>query len=140
MGAEVAAVRKAMWTAAAALMLTLVFARCQRPFRLVFKTTSRCLWRGLIAQATSLVPWSVGEALIIVGAPVLLLLLIWAAVRRKAPRGGRLGAGGGVPALRGFVGAAVPRSGQGRRALRNLAADEAGRDPGRTGGRAARQS
>jgi hypothetical protein len=74
---------------AAALVLTLVFTLFSA-LSAWFSLHISLPLAGLIARVTSLIPWPVGEVAIIVGAPVLLLLLIWAAIRRRPPRGAAL--------------------------------------------------
>ncbi len=89
MEAEVAIMRKSLWTAASALVLSLVFTLSDG-LSSWFSHSVSLPMAGLIAKAASLVRWPVGEVLIVVGAPLLVLLLLWAAIRRKPPRGAAL--------------------------------------------------
>jgi hypothetical protein len=89
MEAEVAIMRKALWTAASALVLSLVFTLSGQLSEWFSGSVSLPL-AGLIAKAASLVRWPVGEVLIVAGAPLIALLLLWSAIRRKPPRGAAL--------------------------------------------------
>lgn len=89
MEAEVAIMRKSLWTAASALVLSLVFTLSDGLSSWFSQRVSLPL-AGVIAKAASLVHFPVGEVLIVVGAPLVVLLLMWAAVRRKPPRGAAL--------------------------------------------------
>ena len=78
--------RKALWTAAAALILSLAFMLLPG-FSAWFSGHISLPLASLISRATASGSWPVGEVMLLAGAPVLILLLLWSAVRRRAPRG-----------------------------------------------------
>ena len=89
MEVEVAIMRKALWTTVSALVLTLVFTLSGKISEWFSGNISLPL-AGAISKAASLVDWPVGEVLIVAGAPLIALLLIWSAIRRRPPRGAAL--------------------------------------------------
>lgn len=89
MEAEVAIMRKALWTAASALALSLVFTLSSSLSEWFSGHISLPL-AGVVAKAASLVRWPVGELMIVAGAPLIALLLLWSAIRRRPPRGAAL--------------------------------------------------
>jgi hypothetical protein len=81
--------RKALWTTAAALALSLALT-LSSALSVWFSGSISLPLAALISRATALVRWPVGEVLLVVGAPALILLLLWSAIRRKPPRGAAL--------------------------------------------------
>ncbi len=86
MDREVAKMRKALWTTAAALILSLAFMLLPG-FSAWFSGHISLPLASLISRAAASGSWPVGEVMLLAGAPVLILLLLWSAVRRRAPRG-----------------------------------------------------
>ncbi len=78
--------RKALWTLAAALGLSLVFT-LSSGFSAWFADRISMPLTGLIARGTALIRWPIGEVLMVVGAPLILPLLLWSLIRRKPPKG-----------------------------------------------------
>jgi hypothetical protein len=81
-----AIMRKAVWTAAAGLMLTLAFTLSSELSRWFSSHISLPL-SSLLARAASVVPFPVGEILLLAGAPMIALWILWSVIRWKAPRG-----------------------------------------------------
>ena len=89
MEAEVTFMRKALYLAASALVLSLVFT-LSNGLSLWFSRNISLPLAGAISSAASLVNWPVGELLLVAGAPLLVLALLWSVIRRKPPRGAAL--------------------------------------------------
>jgi len=83
---EVANVRRALWTTALALALSLVFSLVPG-FSAWFSVRVSLPLAALASRAAAFAEWPVGEVLILAGVPVLILLALWSALRRRAPRG-----------------------------------------------------
>lgn len=82
---EVAIVRKALYLAAVAAALSIVFALSGSAAAWFSRNISLPL-SSVIARATSITDWPVGEVLLIFAVPAVIALIGWAAIRRRAPR------------------------------------------------------
>lgn len=78
--------RKALWTAASALVLSLLFTLSDGLSEWFSGSVSLPL-AGAISKAASLVGWPVAELLIVTGTPLIALMLLWSLIRRRPPRG-----------------------------------------------------
>lgn len=78
--------RKAVWTAAAGLVLTLAFT-LSSALSGWFSSHISLPLGSLLARAASAVPFPLGEILLIAGVPAIALSILWSAIRWKAPRG-----------------------------------------------------
>ena len=83
---EVAIVRKALILAAVAAALSIVFALSGTAAAWFSRNISLPL-SAVVARAASVTDWPVGETLLILVAPAVVVMLAWAAIRRRAPRG-----------------------------------------------------
>ncbi len=81
--------RKALWTAVAALALSAAFALSDA-FSTWFSGRISLPMASMLGRASALVRWPVGEALLILIVPVMILLLLLAAIRRRPPRAAAL--------------------------------------------------
>ena len=82
---EVAIVRKALFLAAVATALSIVFA-LSGTVAAWFSRNIALPLSAVIARVTSVTDWPVGETLLILVALVVIVMLAWAAIRRRAPR------------------------------------------------------
>jgi hypothetical protein len=81
--------RKALWTAAFALALSVAFAASDA-FSTWFSGHISLPLASVIARASALVHWPVGEVLLVFGALVLVVLFLLSAILRKPPRAAAL--------------------------------------------------